>query len=90
MGENKRYPGNHGGPDLTQRFCWVLRSSDARGPWPGLIIEWRQLPSLEWSARVEYIPDHRKRKAVSDWFHESWLEVVDAWPSERTRQRARG
>jgi hypothetical protein len=89
MGSNKRYPRDHHGPDATQRHCWVLRTRDATGPWPGLILEWRRQGSGDWAARVVYIPDHRQPRSVEDWFHQSHLRPADTWPSDEIRREAK-
>lgn len=88
MGSNKRYPSDKG-PNGTQRHCWVLATRTERGPWPGLILEWRRLPSREWQARVVYVPDHAAPRSIEDWFHQSMLRPIDVWPSERVQADAR-
>jgi hypothetical protein len=88
MGSNKRYP-RYEGPDPTQRHCWVLATRTARGPWPGLILEWRKTNAGDWQARVVYVPDHRRPQSTEDWFAESQLRIVDTWPSDRIRGDAR-
>jgi hypothetical protein len=46
------------------------------GPFPGLILEWRQLPSREWQARVVYIPDLARGESVQRWFAAALLRPV--------------
>lgn len=45
-----------------------MEADHQRGPFPGLILEWRQLPSREWQARVVYIPDLNRGESVQRWF----------------------
>lgn len=47
------------------------------GPFPGLILEWRQLPSEQWQARVVYVPNLREGLAVENWFAAALLRPVD-------------
>jgi hypothetical protein len=35
------------------RHCWVRDPPDARGTWPGLLVEWRQREN-GWHGRVAY------------------------------------
>jgi hypothetical protein len=88
MGSNRRYP-RQPPPDLATRHCWVLRTTRERGPWPGLILEWRRTNTGDWAARVVYVPDHRAGRSVEDWFASSYLRPIDAWPSEATQAAAR-
>lgn len=49
-----------------------------RGPWPGLILEWRRTNTGDRTARVVYVPDHRASRSVEDWFAPSNLRPIDA------------
>ena len=82
MGSNRRYP-RDAPPDLLRRHCWVLRAGDRRGPFPGLILEWKHLGGDRWSARVVYITDHRRASSVEEWLAREHLRPVDSWPSEK-------
>lgn len=53
-----------------------MEADHQRGPFPGLILEWRQLPSREWQARVVYIPDPRQDVSVENWFAAALLRPV--------------
>lgn len=75
MGGNQRYP-HAPPPDAQRRHCWVLEANGRPGPFPGLILEWRRLPSRDWQARVVYIPDSRKNESVEDWFAAARLKPV--------------
>jgi hypothetical protein len=63
-------------PEARRRHCWVMEADHQRGPFPGLILEWRQLPSEQWQARVVYIPNLREGVAVQDWFAQARLRPV--------------
>ena len=43
---------------VVQRHCWVQGLPDAPGRWPGLLVEWRQVPAEpgagRWQGRVVY------------------------------------
>lgn len=82
MGTNRRYP-REPPPDARRRHCWVLGTPYERGPWPGLILEWRRANSGEWTARVVYVPDPREPKSVEAWFTAGLLRPLDpAGPSQ--------
>ena len=66
--------------DLARRHCWVLRTPHERGPWPGLIMEWRRTNSGEWCARVVYVPDPREPRSVEAWFVAGLLRPVEVVP----------
>jgi hypothetical protein len=88
MGSNRRYP-REKPPDSTIRHCWVLRTAHERGPWPGLILEWKQTNSGDWAARVVYVPDHRVTRSVEAWFLAGHLRPADTWPSKSVQEVAR-
>jgi hypothetical protein len=81
MGTNRRYP-RQPPPDLRRRHCWVLGTASERGPWPGLILEWRRTNSEGWSARVVYVPKPAEHRSVEAWFVESLLRPFDSWPDK--------
>jgi hypothetical protein len=54
-----------------------------------LILEWRRTNTDDWAARVIYVPDPRSRRSIEDWFAQSYLRPLDAWPSEATQAAAR-
>jgi hypothetical protein len=88
MGGNKRYP-RAKPPASTQRHCWVLATDRERGPWPGLILEWKKVNSEDWSARVVYVPDARESRSVEAWFRAGLLRPIDSWPDAKTREESR-
>jgi hypothetical protein len=88
LGSNRRYP-REKPPDSTIRHCWVLRTAHERGPWPGLILEWKQTNSGDWVARVVYVPDHRVARSVEAWFLAGHLRPADTWPSKSVQEAAR-
>jgi hypothetical protein len=55
MGGNKRYPRSRP-PDPLKRHCWVLVDHRGqRGPWVGLISEWKKVNSQDWIGSVIYL-----------------------------------
>jgi hypothetical protein len=76
MGTNKRYP-REPPPDARRRHCWVLGTAHERGPWPGLILEWRRTNGGEWAARVVYVPNPREPRSVEAWFVAALLRPLD-------------
>lgn len=76
MGGNRRYP-RYPGPDAARRHCWVLATATERGPWPGLILEWRRTNSDDWQARVVYVPNPRDTRTVEMWFAQQLLRPLD-------------
>lgn len=88
MGSNKRYPLDVRGPDGRQRHVWVLATRTARGPWPGLVLEWRRT-GRDWEARVIYVPKHNAPESVQAWFPASMLRPIDSWPTEQVREAAK-
>ncbi|GAA1611466.1 hypothetical protein GCM10009789_77230 [Kribbella sancticallisti] len=61
-----------------------------RCPWPGLILEWRRTNSDDWQARVVYVPDPRRPRAVEDWFGQQLLRPMDPpAPSQAPQEAAR-
>ncbi|MEV0802724.1 hypothetical protein AB0I34_33875 [Kribbella sp. NPDC050281] len=76
MGTNRRYP-REPPPDSRRRHCWVMRTARERGPWPGLILDWRRTSSGEWQARVVYVPDLRRPESVEGWFAAANLRPLD-------------
>lgn len=91
MGTNRRYPSNkREAPNGLRRHCWVMRTAHERGPWPGLILEWRQLPSRDWQARVVYVPDPRHPTSVEGWFAAALLRPLDAQPPSQSSQAVAG
>jgi hypothetical protein len=87
MGGNKRYP-RYPGPDNSRRHCWVLATANERGPWPGLILEWRRTNSDDWQARVVYVPDPRRTRTIEDWFGQQLLRPLDPPAPSRAIQDA--
>lgn len=87
MGGNKRYPRDPA-PDARRRHCWVLATAHERGPWPGIILEWRRNNSDDWMARVMYVPDPRDTVAIERWFAAALLRPLDAPPRGGTAQEA--
>jgi hypothetical protein len=79
MGTSRRYA-NDPPPDLARRHCWVLRTVNDRGPWPGLILEWRRTNSGEWAARVVYVPRAGDSRSVEAWFSADLLRPVEVMP----------
>ena len=79
MGKGRRYA-IEPPADLARRHCWVLRTPHERGPWPGLIMEWRRTNSGEWCARVVYVPDPREPRSVEAWFVAGLLRPVEVVP----------
>jgi hypothetical protein len=88
MGGNKRYL-RAKAPSSTVRHCWVLRTAEERDPWPGLILEWKQTNSGDWSARVVYVRDPRIARSVEAWFLAGHLRPADNWPSREVQEAAR-
>ncbi|MGH2777277.1 MAG: hypothetical protein ACRDJB_01360 [Actinomycetota bacterium] len=54
-----------------------MRSEFERGPFPGLILEWKKTNAGLWSARVVYVPDARGSRSVEAWFAEQLLKPLD-------------
>lgn len=54
-----------------------MRAGHRDGPFPGLVLEWRQLPSRNWQARVVYIPDLARDESVEEWFAAELLRPVE-------------
>lgn len=54
-----------------------MGTAHERGPWPGLVLEWRRLPSREWQARVIFVPGGSGALAVQDWFAAALLRPVE-------------
>lgn len=73
--------------EAKRRLCWVL-SPAGEGPWPGLILEWRRLPSDEWQARVLYVPDYRDTASVERWLAAAWLRPMEPPVVSRAAQDA--
>jgi hypothetical protein len=76
MGSNRRYP-REPPPDHRRRHCWVLGTAYERGPWPGLILEWRRTNSDDWMARVVYVPNPKEARSVEAWFAAGLLRPLD-------------
>jgi hypothetical protein len=56
------------------RHCWVRDPPEAPGVWPGLLVEWRQLPE-GWQGRVVYtVIGPRGPALVEAWLPARWLE----------------
>jgi hypothetical protein len=56
------------------RHCWVRNPPEARGVWPGLLVEWRQ-HAEGWQGRVVYtITGHRGATVVESWLPAKLLE----------------
>lgn len=66
-------------PDPRRRLCWV-RVAPGATECPGVILEWRMVNGSSWAARVVYVPDPMKVKAVEDWFAREWVRVLDVSP----------
>ena len=76
VGSNRRYP-REPPPDARRRHCWVLGTAHERGPWPGLILEWRRTNSDDWMARVVYVPNPKEAKSVEAWFAAGLLRPME-------------
>lgn len=76
MGTSTRHPKDPA-PDLARRHCWVVRTVNDRGPWPGLILEWRRTNSGDWAARVVYVPRAGDGRSVEAWFSADLLRPVE-------------
>ena len=50
---NRQHSGDDRISRLRRRHCWVLGTGRHPGPWPGLVVEWRQTGE-GWQARVVY------------------------------------
>ncbi|MGC4943013.1 hypothetical protein [Kribbella sp. DT2] len=87
MGTNRRYPREQP-PGRHRRHCWVLATAHERGPWPGLILEWRRTNSGDWAARVVYVPNPHEHRSVEAWFASGLLRPIDSWPSRTTVDEA--
>ncbi len=37
------------------RHCWVQGPADASGPFPGVVVEWRNIGVGQWAALVIYV-----------------------------------
>lgn len=85
MGSNKRYP-RQPAPDARRRHCWVLATATERGPWPGLVLDWRRTRIDEWQALVVYVP--RENQVVQEWFAAGLLRPLDAPPPSRASLEA--
>jgi hypothetical protein len=85
VGGNKRYPRDPA-PDARRRHCWVLATANERGPWPGLILEWRRTPSDDWQARVVYVPNPRDTRTVEMWFAAGLLRPLEPPAPSRSSQ----
>ncbi|MFC0627951.1 hypothetical protein [Kribbella deserti] len=85
MGTNRRYPRDPP-PDAQRRHCWVLGTPYERGPWPGLILEWRRANGGEWMARVVYVPNTRQAQSIEAWFAAALLRPLE--PSRLPRGEA--
>jgi hypothetical protein len=59
-----------------------------RGLWPGLVLEWRRTSSGDWQARVVYVPDPRRNRAVEEWFAPNLLKPIDTEPPTRASKSA--
>ena len=72
-GRSPRDPAAEGG----RRHCWVMSTARERGPWPGLILEWRRTSVGDWQARVVYVPNPRDTSTIEQWFAAALLRPVD-------------
>jgi hypothetical protein len=81
------YPGDPA-PDARRRHCWVMTTAHERGPWPGLILEWRRTSSADWQARVVYVPNPRGTRTVEMWFAAGLLRPLDPPAPSRAAQDA--
>ncbi|WP_405070407.1 hypothetical protein OG558_12695 [Kribbella sp. NBC_01510] len=61
---------------------------DRRGPFPGLILEWKHQGGTLWSARVAYVIDPGRASSAEEWFARDHLRPVDSWPSARVQKEA--
>lgn len=75
MGQQERPSPAPGG---RRRHCWVLGSANERGPWPGLVLEWRRTNTGGWAALAIYVPDPRKAESVQAWFAAELVRPLDA------------
>ncbi|WP_132197596.1 MULTISPECIES: hypothetical protein [Kribbella] len=66
----------------------MLATATERGPWPGLILEWRRTNSDDWQARVVYVPDPRNIRAVEMWFAQQMLRPLEPSAPSRAAQDA--
>jgi hypothetical protein len=58
------------------RHCWVTGPEEDPGPWPGLLLEWRQ-GSAEWLGLVVYvISSEADVTTVQTWVPSSHLRPV--------------
>lgn len=64
-----------------RRHCWVTGPADAAGPWPGLVVEWRQGPS-GWLGRVVYVVDDPHPVLVEAWVAADQLRPARTRPAE--------
>ncbi|WP_328321856.1 hypothetical protein OHA70_25515 [Kribbella sp. NBC_00382] len=55
----------------------MLATAHERGPWPGLILEWRRTNSDDWQARVIYVPNPRDTRTVEMWFAQQLLRPLE-------------
>jgi hypothetical protein len=56
------------------RHCWVRNPPEARGVWPGLLVEWRQ-HAEGWQGRVVYtVTGPRGATVVESWLPAKLLE----------------
>jgi len=55
----------------------VLGTPYERGPWPGLILEWRRTNAGDWMARVVYVPNPKEASSVEAWFAAALLRPLE-------------
>jgi hypothetical protein len=85
VGSGRRYA-REPPEDLARRHCWVLRTATDRGPWPGLILEWRRTNAGDWAARVIYVP--RSGESRSAWFSADLLRPVEPKPQPQPQPQS--
>ena len=57
------------------RHCWVQGPKEHPGPWPGVVVQWRQEPGARgWSALVVYVVlDGPDPATVQAWVSSAFL-----------------